>query len=388
MLSIQVYRMSRRALTALCALLLFLANGGAGTAQQRLGRITTPETELGFEIGADYRLADYTQLMAYWAKLARESDRMVLDTIGQSEEGRPQLMAIITAPENHRRLARHREIARRLARAEPTTEEEAWELASEGKAVVWIDGGLHADEVLGAQQLMQLVYDMVSLTDSETLRFLSNVILLAVHANPDGMELVSDWYMREPDSLARTTSGFPVLDQKYAGHDNNRDFFMANLAETENMNRVAYTEWFPQIVYNHHQTGPEGTVMFSPPFRDPPNYNIHPLVLTSVEQVGGHMHARFVREGKGGVTTRSGAELLHLVERRPADHALFPQHDRAAHRDHRAPDTHAGTLPPGEAASLARSAHAGRARGVEVQVVGRLLADGESRGPGFRLAES
>ena len=306
MLFIQVYRMSRRALTALCASLLFLANGGAGAAQQRLGRITTPETELGFEIGADYRLADYTQLMAYWAKLARESDRMVLDTIGQSEEGRPQLMAIITAPDNHRRLARYREIARRLARAEPATEEEAWELASEGKAVVWIDGGLHADEVLGAQQLMQLVYDMVSLTDSETLRFLSDVILLAVHANPDGMELVTDWYMREPDSLARTTSGLPVLYQEYAGHDNNRDFFMANLAETENMNRVAYTEWFPQIVYNHHQTGPEGTVMFSPPFRDPPNYNIHPLVLTSVEQVGGHMHARFVREGKGGVTTRSG----------------------------------------------------------------------------------
>jgi len=121
------------------------------------------------------------------------------------------------------------------------------------------------------------------------------------------MELLSDWYMREADPLARTTSGIPVLYEKYAGHDNNRDFFMANLAETQNMNRVAYTEWFPQIVYNHHQTGPAGTVMFSPPFRDPPNYNIHPLVLTTLEQVGGQMHARFARENKGGVTTRSGS---------------------------------------------------------------------------------
>jgi hypothetical protein len=154
---------------------------------------------------------------------------------------------------------------------------------------------------------MRLVYDMVSLTDEETTRLLDDVVLLATHANPDGHALVVDWYMRHDDPMERSTGGVPVLYEKYAGHDNNRDFFMVNLPETRNMNRVAYTEWYPQIVYNHHQTGPQGTVMFAPPFRGPPNHNLDPLILTSLDQVGSAMHQRFVVEGKGGTTMRGGA---------------------------------------------------------------------------------
>jgi hypothetical protein len=269
--------------------------------------VTSPGEAFGHEIGADYFLANYAQLQDYWQTLARESERMVLQSIGNTEEGRPQLMAIITSPENHRNLDRYRQIARRLALAEGISEAQALQMASEGKAVVWIDGGLHASEVLGAQQLMELVYRMVSRNDAETLRILDDVILLAVHANPDGHDLVANWYMRESDPEARTTSMLPVLYHKYAGHDNNRDFYMVNLAETENICRILYREWFPQIVYNHHQTGPAGTIMFAPPFRDPPNHNLDPLILTSLEQVGSAMHARFVKEGKGGTTMRSGA---------------------------------------------------------------------------------
>jgi hypothetical protein len=269
--------------------------------------VTTPQEQFGHEIGADYVLPNYSDLMAYWQTLAGESDRMVLDTIGMTEEGRPQLMAILTSPENHRNLDRYKEIATRLAKVEDLSEEEARELAAEGKAVIWVDGGLHATEVLGAQQLMEFVYQMVSRSDQETLRFLDDIIVLAVHANPDGMELVSDWYMREDVPESRRSSGIPVLYEKYAGHDNNRDFYMSNLAETENMNRVMAREWFPQIIYNHHQTGPAGTIMFAPPFRDPPNHNLDPLIITGLDQVGSAMHARFVQEGKGGTTMRSGA---------------------------------------------------------------------------------
>jgi len=276
-----------------------------------LGQVTSPEEEFGFSIGTDYELVDYTQLEAYWQKLAHESDRMVLDTIGYSEEGRPQLMAIITSPANQARLDRYREIARRMALAEVETVEEARALAQEGKAVVWIDGGLHATEVLGAQQIIELVYRLNSAQDPETLRILDDVIVLAVHANPDGMELVSNWYYRTDDQEGtpedRNDNGLPVLYEKYAGHDNNRDFYMGNLAETTNMLRVQYREWFPQIIYNHHQTGPQGTIMFAPPFRDPPNHFLDPLIMTSLDQVGSAMHHRFVREGKGGTTMRSGA---------------------------------------------------------------------------------
>ncbi len=270
-------------------------------------QLTTPEEQFGYRIGTDYQLINYQGLTDYWHLLAEQSDRMTLESIGRTSEGREQWMATITSPANRPNLDRYKEIARRLAHAEGVTEEEARELAAEGKAVIWIDGGLHATEVLGIQQLMELVWQMVSRDDAETLRFLDQVILLAVHANPDGHALVANWYMRHDDPLERSSQGVPVLYNKYAGHDNNRDFYMASLAESENMNRVMYREWFPQIVYNHHQTGPQGTVMFAPPFRDPPNHNLDPIIITSLDQVGSAMHNRFVVEGKGGTTMRSGA---------------------------------------------------------------------------------
>ncbi|MDZ7778507.1 MAG: M14 metallopeptidase family protein [Gemmatimonadota bacterium] len=294
-------RLSRPAWSTL---LLVLTLAVPALAQDR---VTTPEERFGHQLGADYELVNYQELHDYWITLAGQSDRMVLDTIGTTEEGRPQIQAIITSPENHANIDRYRDIARRLAKVGDLTEEDARGLAEEGKAVVWIDGGLHASEVLGAQQLAEMVYRLNDYTDDETLRILDDVIILATHANPDGHDLYANWYMRHDDPLERTTSGVPVLYQKYAGHDNNRDFYMAALEETRNMNRSMYREWFPQIVYNHHQTGPAGTVMFAPPFRDPPNHYLDGMILTSLDQVGSAMHHRFVREDKGGTTMRSGA---------------------------------------------------------------------------------
>jgi hypothetical protein len=274
------------------------------SAQQR---VTPPQDFFGHEVGADYVLFNYERMHEYVIQLTNESDRMVLDTLGFTEDGRPQFQAIITSPANHANLDRYREISRRLAKSEGVSREEARQLAEEGKAIIWIDGGLHATEVLGAAQLTEMIYRLNEYTDSETTRVLDDVVILATHANPDGMTLVSDWYMRTDDPMARSTSGVPVLYNKYAGHDNNRDFYMAALAETQNMNRSMYREWFPQVVYNHHQTGPQGTVMFAPPFRDPPNHYLDPLIITSLDRVGSAMHQRFVLEGKGGTTMRSGA---------------------------------------------------------------------------------
>jgi hypothetical protein len=289
-------------LAPVCTLVL----SSSSAAQAPTASITTPKQQFGHSIGDDYWLANYDQFSAYWHKLAGESSRMKLVEIGKTEEGRPQLMAIISSPENIKHLARYKEIAERLAHAEGLTDAQARTLAKEGKAVVWIDGGLHASEVLGAHQLMQTVYDLVSRNDPETTRILNDVIILAVHANPDGMQLVSNWYMKDADSTKRNMD-VPRLWQKYTGHDNNRDFYMSNQAETKNINRVLYWDWFPQIVYNHHQTGPAGAVMFSPPFRDPFNYNFDPMIVTDLDLIGAAMHDRFNRERKPGVVTRSAA---------------------------------------------------------------------------------
>jgi hypothetical protein len=270
-------------------------------------RITTPKQQFGFNIGDDYMLANYTQYVDYLKKLDAESDRLTVQDIGKSSEGRPMYLAIITSPENQKKIARYREISERLAHAEGLTEEQGRALAAEGKAVVWIDGGIHATEVLGAQQLIENIYQLVSRTDPETMRFLNDVVILNCLVNPDGMEMVSNWYMQEREPTRRSTRNLPSLYNKYAGHDNNRDFYMTALAETEAINGVLFRDWFPQVVYNHHQTGPAGAVMFSPPFRDPFNYYLDPLVITLLDEVGAAMHSRFAAEGKPGVTSRSGA---------------------------------------------------------------------------------
>ena len=271
------------------------------------GRITTPLQQFGHNIGDDYFLANYKQLADYWQKLDRESDRMRVVHIGTTAEGRPMYMAIITSPDNLKKLGRYQEISTRLAHAQGLTDDQAHALAREGKAVVWIDGGLHASEVLGAQQLIQFVYEMVSRNDAETKRFLNDDILLAVLVNPDGMDLVSDWYMRDSVVTSRSTGGLPRLYQKYAGHDNNRDSYMASQPETQAVDSILYRAWYPHIVYNHHQTGPPGTVIFAPPFRDPFNYNFDPLIPVGIDLVGAAIHSRFLVEGKPGATMRSGS---------------------------------------------------------------------------------
>ena len=270
-------------------------------------RITPPKEHFGFNIGDDYCLANYQQLMKYWAKVDTESERVKVMSIGTTEEGRPQFMAIVTSPANHAKLSHYQDINRRMVLAEGVSEPMARQLAAEGKSVIWIDGGLHATEVLCPQMLIETLYQLASADDTETLRILDDVIILLVHANPDGMDLVSDWYMREKDPKKRSTAGVPRLYQKYIGHDNNRDFFGHTQAETKNMNRVMYHEWFPHVVFNHHQTGPPGTILFCPPFRDPFNYNVDPLVINGIDRVGAAIMERFLQENKPGATTRSGA---------------------------------------------------------------------------------
>ena len=284
---------------AFAASLLLAASAGAQT-------ITSPKQHFGFNIGDDYHLATYDQFQAFWQKLDKESNRMQVVEIGKTEEGRPHLAAIITAPENFKLLDRYKQISQQLHRGRGITEQQARALAKEGKAVVWFDGGLHATEVVGPHQLIETTYQLVSRNDEETNRILRDVIIVAVHANPDGMQMVSKCYMQNKDPEQRRTCS-PRLYEKYAGHDNNRDFYMSNTKESQNMNKLMYWDWNPVIMYNHHQTGPPGTVIFAPPFRDPFNYNFDPLIVTGLDLVGSAMHNRFLQEGKPGFTMRSGA---------------------------------------------------------------------------------
>lgn len=270
-------------------------------------QVPSPKAHFGFNIGDDYKLATYTQTEAYFKKLAA-SNRTRLVDIGMTEEGRHQYMLIVSSPENLKKLDRYKEISQKLAHAESLTEAEAKEMAAQGKSVIWIDGGLHATEVVGTHQLIETMWQLVSRTDEETMNILDNDIILLTHANPDGQELVSDWYMREADTLKRKMD-IPRLYEKYVGHDNNRDFYMMNMKESQNISRQLFVEWIPQIMYNHHQRGPAGSVLAGPPYRDPFNYVYDPLIVTSIDAVGAAMNNRLNAEGKPGYTQRAGSQF-------------------------------------------------------------------------------
>ena len=286
-----------------------LATAGVALASAQRG-IPSPASVIGWEPCADYKLATYEQIENYFRTLAAAApERVRLVDMGKTTEGRTQVLAIVSSEENLRQLDRFKSIARRLALARagtrPLTDAEARALAGEGKAVVWIDFGLHSIEVAHAQTAPLLLYKAVA-DESEEMRFVrDNVILLLVaNMNPDGTTMVASWYR---ENLGKVwESRLPELWHKYVGHDDNRDWYMMNQVETRNSARQLYFEWFPQIVYNQHQTGPFPSRIFVPPFDDPMNPNIPPLVMRGVNLVGDAMTRRLDEEGKRGAVSRIG----------------------------------------------------------------------------------
>jgi hypothetical protein len=268
-------------------------------------RPPAPQSFLGFEPCADYTLATSEQTAAYFRALAAASaGRMQLVEIGRTTEGRPELMAIISSEANIRDLAKYKNISRQLALARGPADQ-ARALAREGKAVVWIDFGLHSSEVAPAQAAALLAFNAVADESEEMRAIRDNVVLLLLpDMNPDGTTMVADWYMHNVGKPWE--SRLPELWHRYAGHDDNRDWFMMTQQETRNAARQLYTEWFPQIVYNQHQSGPFPARIFVPPFDDPMNPNIPPLVIRGVNLLGDAMTARLDREGKRGAVSRVG----------------------------------------------------------------------------------
>jgi hypothetical protein len=267
--------------------------------------VPTPKEHLGYEPGADFKLADYNDIISYFQKLARSSDRLLLTEFGKTAMGKPMYIAFISAPENLKKLDQYREISRRLALGEPD-EAEARQLAEQGKAIVWIDSGLHASEVAPAQHSPELAYRMLTDNSAEAEEIRRQVILLQVPSiNPDGLDLISHWY-RENVGTAYETAPLPGLYQKYSGHDNNRDWFMLNLAETRAVTKLLFHDWFPQILYNQHQAPPFPARIFVPPYAEPLNPNIPAAVMEGINLIGMTIKERFAREGKPGILSYHG----------------------------------------------------------------------------------
>ncbi len=265
--------------------------------------VPSPEEFFGFMAGADYHLLDYGQAVSYWKKLEETSGRIKLFQYGESSGGRPMIFAAVSSEENIAALDRYKSAAKQLSLVRGVSEEEAQKLAAEGKAIVWIDGGLHATEVAPAQHIVQLTYDLLTEESKSMQNIRHEVIAMLVLPNPDGMDMVSDWYEKNVGTPFET-SPLPYLYQEYIGHDNNRDSFMLSVPETRNINALVNHDWYPHIFYNHHQRAPFPSLIFIPPDSEPTNPNLHPLLLRWQNFIGAAIAKAFESEGKQGAISR------------------------------------------------------------------------------------
>ena len=268
--------------------------------------IPSPKSVLGFSPGADRTIADWGQIVDYFAKLDKSSDRVSVQTLGFTTLKRPLIVAYISARENILALPKYKEIQRQLADPRLVSGDlQRDRLIAQGKTVVVISCSIHSTEIVASQMSMQLAYDLATAQDFETKQILQNTILLLIPSpNPDGIDIVAKWYRK---SLGTPQEGreIPELYHHYAGHDDNRDWFMINLKETQLITRLLWREWFPQIVYDVHQQGSNGSRFFIPPFFDPPNPNIAPLLLRQVGLIGHKIAADVQAAGFKGVLTNA-----------------------------------------------------------------------------------
>jgi hypothetical protein len=283
--------------SAVIAAVVLAVSTGLGAQSPR---IPAPESVVGFAPGAEHKLATYDQTIDYFKKLDAASDRMTLVEAGTSTQGRTYYFALISTPENLKKVDRYREIARRLSRPEGLSEAQAIALAREGKPLVHIDGGLHSTEVAGPQHTLLLAYDLLSKqNDPQIARILDNVVLMLWPTiNPDGHQMVADWYMKNAGTPNET---LPRLYQEYVGHDNNRDAYMLNMIESRVMEH-AWRQWEPQIIYVQHQSSPFPTRIWLPPFAEPIATHAPYLMSREVNTIGMQIAQGLEERGMVGAT--------------------------------------------------------------------------------------
>ena len=265
-------------------------------------RIPTPRSVLGFEPGEDKKLADWPTLLRYYQALAGTSDRMRYRELGRTTLGAPLVALVISSPQNLKRLDYYRDLNARLA--DPRgfkTSKDATVALREAKAVVLITSGIHSNEVGGHLTPTILAYRLATDTSAVTRAILDNVILWLVPSlNPDGVTIVTRWYNRTVGTPAEGTDP-PELYHHYTGHDNNRDWYAFTQVETQLVVDSIHNVWHPQIVHDIHQQDTDGSRLFLPPYLDPVEPNVDPLLVDGVNALGSAMAWELAGEGKSGI---------------------------------------------------------------------------------------
>ena len=271
--------------------------------------VPTPKSHFSHEIGVDRELLDWAKVVSYFHALAAASDRIRVEELGKTVEGRPFIGATIAEPETLRHLDRYREIQRRLADPRITSEAEAEPLIAEGKTVVLLTCSIHSPEVASTHTAIEFAYRLLTEEKPRFRAILHNTILLLVPSlNPDGVDLVTRWYQRTLGTAYEGTSP-PELYHHYIGHDNNRDWYMFTQPETRLTVAKLHNAWHPQIVYDVHQQGEYASRIFVPPWLDPIEPNVDAILAQEMNMVGTAMATDLTAAGKKGVAIHAAYDF-------------------------------------------------------------------------------
>src|SRR5689334_628978 len=304
----------RRMTLKLSVLLLLLVSAFARPAQslQSAGaaNVPMPSEVLGFTPGDDRKLASWSQVVDYFDRLDRASDRMIFETLGQTTMGKPFVMATISSPANLARVEEYKQIQAQLADprklgAPAVRDRKAAELIKRGKTVVLITCGIHSTEVGSYLSSMLIAHRLASSNEPDVQKILDNTIILLVPSlNPDGVNIVKNWYDKTLGTPYEGTDP-PELYHKYTGHDNNRDWYAFTQVETQLTVDKIHNVWHPQIVHDIHQQGAYGSRLFLPPYMAPVEPNVPKDLVESYTELGNWMAAKMRAQGFEGITTNS-----------------------------------------------------------------------------------
>lgn len=266
-----------------------------------LAALPAPEAHFGHPMGADRKLVGWDGVVSYFRALDEASEAVSVRDLGPTTEGRPLIVAVIADPATVADLDRYRDIVQRLADPRTTDPDAAAALALQGKPVVMITCSIHSTEAASTMTAVQFVYDLLSNDTPRHRAILENTILLLVPSlNPDGIDKVKDWYERW---LGSPHEGAPMVElyHKYAGHDNNRDWYIFSQRETRLVVEKLHNAWRPQIVYDVHEMRANGARIFVPPWVDPIDPNIDPLIVQQVNAFGTAIAVDLTAKGRKGV---------------------------------------------------------------------------------------
>jgi len=293
--------LKRRSLMIVAVVLALSTQVKAQEKQKSAGHVPTPSEFLGFEVGADRKLADYKQISSYFKALAASSPRVEIQVLGKTTLGEDMFMAVISTPENLANKAKYKDIAHKLADPRGLSSQQIDALARDGKTIFLLTCNIHSTEIGSSQMSMEWAYNLATSQEPEILRRLNDsIVLLIPSLNPDGETMVTDWY-RKYLGTKYEGGDMPYLYHHYVGHDDNRDWFMLTQIETKNVNRMVYHEWFPQFWLDEHQMGENGPRIYIPPNADPVAKLVNPLVHRGNNLMGAAMGWRLEEAGKSGV---------------------------------------------------------------------------------------